>query len=158
MAAGAPFVLRHSVFVIPWWVISGSFDIRDSAPPGRSARVLDAPEAGVVGAAVGRVLVPGRREVAAAVAVVAQERPAAADLLAGQPAAGGELPLGLGRQPLPGPLRVLGRVLPRDLHHRVILLPLQVGPLPLRPPPARPGHVPPPRRVRGAPVPPVEGG
>src|SRR5207249_12219043 len=73
-------------------------------------------------------------------------RVAPAELLAGQPAAGGQLPLRLGRQPLPGPPRVLGRVLPRDLHHRVVLLPLQVGPLPLRPPPARPGHVPPPRR------------
>ena len=39
-----------------------------------------------------------------------------------EPAPGGELPLGLGREPLAGPLRVGEGVVPRDVDDRVVVL------------------------------------
>src|SRR5205814_2016318 len=66
-------------------------------------------------------------------------------LLADQPAAGGELPLRLRRQPLAGPLAVRLGVEPADVNDRVVLAAGDAAAGALGVPPVRPGHpLPPP--------------
>src|SRR3954471_9994717 len=66
------------------------------------------------------------------------------ELGAVQAAAGGELPLGLGRQLLTGPPRVRLDVVPGDVHHRMVRSLLDRTAWPLRVAPVGSGHVDPP--------------
>jgi hypothetical protein len=66
-----------------------------------------------------------------------------------EPAAGGALPLSLGRQASAGPGAERYRVRPRDVHDRVVLPPGEVRLRALRPVPVGAVHATPPRRRRG---------